>query len=111
LTDAYTQQTSKQWTQPIGFVHALFEVAVAAFVAAGSTDKAAVRDSISKLSVDTIVGPVAWGSGPVKNVAKTKLVGGQWRTASTPTGFDLVVVDNSGNPDVPATSTMQPITA
>ncbi|HMK13184.1 MAG TPA: ABC transporter substrate-binding protein, partial [Acidimicrobiales bacterium] len=109
LTDAYTQQTSKQWTQPIGFVHALFEVAIAAFVAAGGTDKAAVRDSISKLSVDTIVGPVAWGSGPVKNVAKTKLVGGQWRTASTPTGFDLVVVDNSGNPDVPATSTMQPI--
>ena len=25
--DAYTAATDKQWTQPIGFAHALFEVA------------------------------------------------------------------------------------
>ena len=32
----YTEATGNQWTQPIGFVHALFEVAIAALVAAGS---------------------------------------------------------------------------
>ena len=54
-----------------------------------------------------------WGAGgesnPVKNVAKTKLVGGQWRKGDTPTGFDLVIVDNSGNPDVPTGGTMEAI--
>ena len=43
------------------------------------------------------------------NVAKTKLVGGQWRVAETPTGYDLVIVDNTGNPDVPTGGTIEPI--
>jgi branched-chain amino acid transport system substrate-binding protein len=109
---SYTAATSNQWTQPIGFAHALFEVAIAALVAAGSSDKAAVRDAISTLGVDTIVGRVDWAAAdnPVPNVAKTKLVGGQWRQADTPTGFDLIVVDNTGNPDVPTAGTLEPIT-
>jgi branched-chain amino acid transport system substrate-binding protein len=111
VTDAYTAETGNQWTQPIGFVHALFEVAVAALVAAGSTDKAAVRDAIRALKIDTVVGPVDFTGGPVPNVAKTKLVGGQWRKADTPTGFDLVIVDNSGNPDVPTAGSVEPISA
>ena len=106
---AYTAATGNQWTQPIGFVHALFEVVVAALVAAGSTDKAAVRDAVAGLSVDTIVGTVDWADTPIGNVAKTQLVGGQWREADTPTGFDLVIVDNSGNPDVPTAGTVEAI--
>jgi branched-chain amino acid transport system substrate-binding protein len=110
---AYTEATGNQWTQPIGFAHALFEVAVATLVAAGSTDKAAVRDAIKALSVDTVVGTVDWTSAenPVPNVAKTKLVGGQWRAADTPTGFDLVIVDNTSNPDVPTTGTLEALPA
>ena len=109
LTASYTEATGNQWTQPIGFVHALFEVAIAALVAAGSTDKAAVRDAVAGLTVDTIVGTVDWAGTPIGNVAKTKLVGGQWREADTPTGFDLVIVDNSGNPDVPTAGSVEPI--
>ena len=110
VTDAYTSDTGNQWTQPLGFAHALFEVAFAALAAAGSADKTAVRDAIKTLSVDTIVGTVTWGGdGPSPNVAKTKLVGGQWRSADTPTGYDLVIVDNSGNPDVPTGGTVEPI--
>ncbi|MGD9701964.1 MAG: ABC transporter substrate-binding protein [Acidimicrobiia bacterium] len=110
LADAYTADTGKQWTQPIGFAHALFEVAVAALVAAGSAEKEAVRDALPGLKVDTIIGTVDWTSGtPVPNVAKTKLVGGQWRAADTPTGYDLVIVDNTGNPDVPTGGTIEPI--
>jgi branched-chain amino acid transport system substrate-binding protein len=113
LAAAYTESTGTQWTQPLGFAHAMFEVAVAAFATAGSTEKAAVRDAITTLSLDTIVGSVTWGSAdnPSPNVAKTKLVGGQWRSADTPTGYDLIIVDNSGNPDVPAAATVEPITA
>jgi branched-chain amino acid transport system substrate-binding protein len=109
VAEAYTAETGNQWTQPIGFAHALFEVAVAALVAAGSTDKAAVRDAIAALTIDTVVGPVDFAGSPVGNVAKTRLVGGQWREADTPTGFDLVIVDNSGNPDVPTAGALEPI--
>lgn len=109
FTDAYTENTTSQWTQPLGFAHALFEVAFAALASAGSSDKTAVRDAISTLSLDTIVGNVTWGDGPSPNVAKTKLVGGQWRSADSPTGFDLVIVDNSGNPDVPTGGSVEPI--
>ncbi len=81
LAQAWTEATGGPWTQPIGFVHALFEVAVAAFAqASGPDDKQGLVDALAGLSVDTVVGTVDWTSGPVPNVAKTKLVGGQWRT-------------------------------
>jgi branched-chain amino acid transport system substrate-binding protein len=113
VTTAYTETTGNQWTQPLGFAHALFEVAVAAIQKAGSVEPAAIRDAIKTLSVETIVGSVAWGDGksPSPNVAKTKLTGGQWRAADTPTGYDLVIVDNSGNPDVPTGGTVEAISA
>jgi branched-chain amino acid transport system substrate-binding protein len=111
LATAYEEATGNQWVQSLGFVHALYEVAVAALVTAGSAEKEAVRDALGSLSLDTLVGPVAWGSGPVKNVAKTTTVGGQWRQADTVTGFEIVIVDNSGNPDVPTAGSIEPITA
>jgi len=111
VADAYTASSGAQWTQPIGFAHALFEVAIAALVAAGSTDKTAVRDAIKTMKIDTIVGTVDFTSGPIPNVAKTALCGGQWREADTPTGYDLVIVDNSLNPGVPTGGTIEPITA
>jgi branched-chain amino acid transport system substrate-binding protein len=111
LADAYTADTGLQWTQPIGFIHALFEVVIATLVTAGSTEPQAIVDAVSALSLDTVVGPVAWGGAdnPSPNIAKTKLVGGQWREADTPTGYDLIVVDNSGNPDVPTAGEVEPI--
>ena len=111
LADAYTASSGAQWTQPIGFAHALFEVAIATLVAAGSTDKTAIRDAIKTMKVVTIVGTVDFTSGPIPNVAKTALCGGQWREADTPTGYDLVIVDNSLNPGVPTAGTIEPITA
>jgi branched-chain amino acid transport system substrate-binding protein len=111
LAEAWTAETGNQWTQPIGFIHALFEVAIATLVAAGSAEPDAIIGAVSGLSLDTIVGPVQWGSpdNPSPNVAKTKLVGGQWRAADTPTGFDLIIVDNTGNADVPTAGEVEPI--
>lgn len=102
LAEAYTADTGKQWTQPIGFVHAMFEVATAAVQKAGGQDKAAVASALKSLSLNTVVGPLDWTKGPVPNVAKTPLVGGQWRKS---TGgkypFDLVIVSNSLAPRIP----------
>jgi branched-chain amino acid transport system substrate-binding protein len=104
LADAYEKTTSKQWTQPIGFAHALFEIAVDALKRAKDIDSnEAIRDAVASTKLDTVVGHVAWGSGPVRNVAKTPLVGGQWLKA--PAGgahrFDLAIVNNQLAPNVP----------
>jgi branched-chain amino acid transport system substrate-binding protein len=100
LADAYTAETGKQWTQPLGFAEALFEVAAAAIREAGSTDSAALIKALASLDIDTIVGPVAFGAdGLPPYIAKTPLAGGQWREGDK--GWDLVVVENSLAPEVP----------
>ncbi|RQS60971.1 ABC transporter substrate-binding protein [Burkholderia sp. Bp8963] len=107
LADAYEQSTGKQWTQPIGFAHALFEIAVDALKRAKDLDSnESVRDAIAATKLDTVVGRVAWGSGPVKNVAKTPLVGGQW-VKGTKHRFDLAIVNNQLAPAVPLTGPLK----
>jgi branched-chain amino acid transport system substrate-binding protein len=106
LADAFTAETGKPWTQPIGFVHALFEVAFAALgKASAPDDREGIAAAFKTLSIDTVVGPLDWTSGPVPNVAKTPLVGGQWRKAGQ--GYDLVVVSNSQHPDIPVGGPVQ----
>jgi branched-chain amino acid transport system substrate-binding protein len=109
LADAYTAGTGKQWTQPLGFVHALFEVATAALQKAGGTDKRKVADAVGSLKVDTIVGPLDWSAGPVKNVAKTPLVGGQWRKAAggSKYPYELVIVSNKQAANIPTAGTVE----
>jgi branched-chain amino acid transport system substrate-binding protein len=110
LADAYETETGRQWTQPIGFVHALFEVTAAALTAADSTEPQAVVDALSTLKVDTVAGPLDWTSGPVPNVAKTPLVGGQWKaTPDGPHPFELEIVDNSHAPEIPTTGELEPL--
>ncbi len=111
LATAYTERTGRQWSQPIGFAHALFEVAAAAFTAVGSLDdRRGIADAIAQIRIDTVVGPLDWTTGPVRNVAKTPLVGGQWRTG-TENPFDLVIVSNTQHPDIPAAGTVEPMAA
>jgi len=101
LADAYEASTKKQWTQPIGFVHALFEVAIDTFKRTKDLgSKAAIRDAMVATNLNTIVGNVSWGKGPVKNVTKTPLAGGQW-VPGRKYKYELVVVDNQTAPNVP----------
>jgi branched-chain amino acid transport system substrate-binding protein len=97
---AFEESTGAQWTQPLGFAEALFEVAVAAIGASDSIESADLAAALAGLSVDTIVGPVDWTSGPVPNVAKTPLVGGQWRLQDDGS-YELVIVVNPGNEQIP----------
>jgi branched-chain amino acid transport system substrate-binding protein len=115
LADGYTAATGSQWTQPIGFVHALFEVAADALSRSSSVDdKAAIRDAIRATDLETIVGRIAWdGTGlppfAAANVAKTPLVGGQWVKGTGDFQYDLVIVSNKDHPEIPAGGAMQPI--
>lgn len=109
LAAAYTDSTGRQWSQPLGYIHALFEVA--SDLLKRSADPAspdANLESLLATRLDTIVGTVAWGDGPVKNVAKTPLVGGQWRlTAGGRFNYDLLITDNSGASVIPAVARME----
>jgi branched-chain amino acid transport system substrate-binding protein len=112
LAEAYQEKTGRQWTQPLGFAHALFEVATSVLQRAGDvTSRQALADAIKATSMDTIVGPVDWTSARADypNVSRTPLVGGQWRRGRT-WPFELEIVSNSAYPDIPASSTLQPIT-
>lgn len=112
LGDAYESGTGKQWTQPIGFAHALFEVAADALKRAKDLGQpVAIRDAIAATALDTIVGKVQFGTmPPFKNVAKTPLAGGQWRRATGKYKYELVIVDNSQAPMVPVADKLKPIT-
>ena len=104
---AYTAQTHKQWVQPLGFIHALFEVAVdVARRSHGAGDRTAMRDALKSTKLNTIVGPVDWSKGPVPNVTKTPLVGGQWRRGST-FKYDIVIVSNKQYPTIPTAGHME----
>lgn len=101
LTDAYTAATNKQWTQPIGFAHSLFEVAADILKRTSDIDKPeAIVEAIKSTNLDTIVGKISWGSGPFPNVAKTPLVGGQWQ-AGGKYPFDLVIGTNGAATNIP----------
>ncbi len=113
VAEGFTKATSRPWTQPIGFVHALFELAVDVMKRADPTDSAAVIAAIAATKLDTVVGTVAWDGAnlppfAVKNVAKTPLVGGQWRLRDSG-GYDLVITDNKTAPNIPTGGAMEAI--
>jgi branched-chain amino acid transport system substrate-binding protein len=109
LADGYTAKTSKQWTQPIGFVHALFEVATDALKRAGGPDdKQKVVDAVKATNLDTIVGKIQWTGQPHPNVAKTPLVGGQWKKGTT-FKYEIVIVSNSAAPQIPTGGKLEPL--
>src|SRR5881397_2304124 len=103
LATDWENSTGKQWTQPIGYSHAIWEVALAALsTAADPKDKEAVKHAIANLSVDTVVGPVRFKDTPVKNVALTSMAGGQWRrTKNGRFPFELLIVYNATAPQIP----------
>ena len=101
LAADFTATTGAQWTQPIGFAHALFEVGAHVLNKAGGTDPEALIAAIRDTQVDTVVGKVDWKTSPIANVAATPLVGGQWRKSDGDFNYDLVITTNPGAEDIP----------
>lgn len=75
LCEAYTAETGRQWTQPIGFTHAAYEILSDALNRAASLDKEEIRKAIAATDLKTIVGPIQYNR---QNFSRTPLVGGQW---------------------------------
>jgi branched-chain amino acid transport system substrate-binding protein len=117
LCAAYEDETKKQWTQPLGYLHALFEVALDVLKRTKDVNSpAAIRDSILATNYNSIVGPITWHNQPLKNVTKTPLVGGQWIPGAQFRGsggqqfkYDLVIVNNEHDPTIGLQRKLEPI--
>jgi branched-chain amino acid transport system substrate-binding protein len=118
LCAAYEDETKKQWTQPIGFHHALFEVALDVLKRTKDVDSpGSIRDAIRATKYDSIVGPIAWEGKPVPNVTKTTLVGGQWIPgykfdkwlAGQKFKYDLVIVNNAEDDMIGVQRKLEPL--
>ncbi|KQU91760.1 ABC transporter substrate-binding protein [Variovorax sp. Root318D1] len=105
----YEAASKKQWTQPLGYSHALWEVAIDVLKRSGKPhDPKAVRDAIRATDLTTVVGPVNWKGGPVANVGKTPVLGGQW-VKGQKFKYELAIVDNSTAKIVPAAAKLKPL--
>ncbi len=106
LAEGYTAESGRPWTQPLGFKHALFEVVADVIKRADDLeDPSSIISAITSTNLNTIVGPVNWGDGPMNNVTKTPLVGGQWQKSGD--SYELQIVANSTAPEVPVTADMK----
>jgi branched-chain amino acid transport system substrate-binding protein len=99
LADAYVAATRRPWSQPIGFQHAMFEVAIDVLKRAKAIEPKAILDAIVSTNYQSIVGPVQWTGKPVKNVTKTPLVAGQWQMKGDK--LELVITANRPAPNIP----------
>ena len=105
ICDEYTKVTKRQWTQPLGFKHATLEVAIDVLKRAKALDAASIRDAIVATNYQSLVGPIQWKTGPVKNVCLTPLVGGQWKPGKN-FKYDLHIVNNLSAKNIPIDSKM-----
>jgi branched-chain amino acid transport system substrate-binding protein len=112
LASDFTAQSGRPWTQPIGFVHSLFEVAADVMGRVDDpSDGDLVAEALAATQLETVVGKVAWNGEGVpefaaRNVCKTPLTGGQWRVRDGGR-YDLVIVENGAAPEIPTGGKME----
>ena len=111
LASGYESTAGKQRQQQLGASMALLDGGFAALAASATpNDKAAVAKALSTLKTTTMVGKLDFTSGPVANVSETPIIGAQWVKAKDGSKypFDLVIVDNSPDPNVPVAAKLLP---
>ena len=107
LADDFATSTGSQWTQALGSVYSLFEIAVQALkTASDPRDRKDVADKLKQMKIDGISGPLDFTTGPQPGIALQKICGGQWRPGKQ-FPWDMTIVDNQFNPDIPVNGTLQ----
>ncbi len=107
----FQSATGQQWTQPMSFNYAVFEIAAAALKAAGDPhDRAAVAHAIGQSKGEVMTGKYDFTSGPVKNVSNHPDYMAQWQVSKDPKfKYDLVIVNNAADPSVPIAGKLLPL--
>ena len=108
LDEAYAKDNDgRTMPQPAAYAYAALELAVQAFMKAGTTDREALREAIRALDVTTLVGHVKYDQ-IMKGLcySYTTLCGGQWQRENGE--LVLKVIDNSLYPEVSLTGDYVP---
>jgi branched-chain amino acid transport system substrate-binding protein len=108
LADGFAAASGKQWTQALGSIYSLFEIAVQAFkTASDPKDRKEVAHQLTSMKIEGMSGALDFTAGPVPGVAIQKIVGAQWREGKK-FPWDMYVVDNSTFPGVPTNGDLLP---
>ncbi|NTZ64139.1 ABC transporter substrate-binding protein [Agrobacterium tumefaciens] len=108
LAADYERATGKPSTMPLGAKHSLFEVALDALKRSEDIDDPdSIAAAIKSTKLDTVFGRIDFSAGPVPNVAKTPLVGGQWQFRGDKPSLEIVT--NSHSRVIPLTAEMKAI--
>lgn len=100
LADSYQAASKREWTQPIGVVHALFEAGIQALKSSGDPkNPAKVADALRVMKLDTVIGRLDFAGSGIKNVSKMRVVGGQWRNGSDGKQ-DIFITHNRTAPEI-----------
>jgi branched-chain amino acid transport system substrate-binding protein len=109
----FEKTTGGQWIQSLGGSYALFEVAHAIYTSVSDPkDKAEVAAKMQSISVEnTMVGPLDWADpkNPAPGVRIIPPVGAQWQKG-TKYPYNLLVVDNTLNPQAPVQAPLKATT-
>jgi branched-chain amino acid transport system substrate-binding protein len=108
LAAAFTAETGKQWTQALGSVYSLFEIAANVLGTVDDAhDRLAVAHALKTLKYEGMSGPLDFTAGPQPGIAIQKIVGGQWRRGKR-FPWDVYIVHNHEYGAVPLSGDLQP---
>jgi branched-chain amino acid transport system substrate-binding protein len=110
LSNAFQEQTGRQWVQSIGGTYSLFEVAHQAFTHVSDPhDHLEVAEALHKVNYEGISGLLNFTNGPAPGVVATPVVGVQWKAISGGKfPFEMKVVDNTLNTNVKVSAHLEP---
>ena len=109
LADDWEACQNRQWTQPLGYSLAIWEVAVDILKRSSNPmDRTAIRDSMKATNLDALIGNVNFATGPHPNVSTTPIFGGQW-VKGEKWPYDLKIVDNTVNQLFEPEAKMKPL--
>lgn len=101
IAEGYVAASGRNWVQPMGYKHALAEVAVDVLRrCADPFDPGAMVEAIKGTAMTSLVGRVDFSNGPVPNASATPVVGGQW-VRDAEGNFQIAVAENEQAPEIP----------
>jgi branched-chain amino acid transport system substrate-binding protein len=109
VADKFSADNNRQWTQPVCFF-GQFEVWTDILKRAKDpTDKNSIIEATKQTNLMTIGGPVNWSVNPEPysgwwNFSRKPITGGQWVKGKGKYKYDLEIVANVTDPDIPTTA-------
>lgn len=102
LCDAWTRETGRQWTMPVGLTFAGYELVYELLNRAQTLNNEKLREALEKTDMDGIYGNIKYDD---QNYCICTLVAGQW-VKGKKWPFDTEIVYTMNHPKIPVTADM-----